>query len=234
MSKIYRSIDPAIPFVKQVDVQDTRLAHSGKVRPRGGFHDAHMVAFGQAAVSETEQREICAHKLIEEAQANAESIQREAYHAGFEEGERAGLKLALQKAEPALQALAGICQAVDRERESLLRQHQNELIKIAFLIAAKVVHKTVELQPEVVTEVVAEAMRKVAKNQDVTIHVAPPDLKLIEALLKDGKVPFLASDHIRMAADDAIGRGGCRLSTDTGEIDATIDGQLRALQGVLW
>jgi flagellar assembly protein FliH len=233
LSRIYRSIDPDPPFVKAVDVRHQHLS-GGAARPRGGFHDAKPLRGGQKPVSLAEQRELQARRLIEEAQGRAESIQREAYHAGFEEGDRAGRKLALQKAEPALRALTDVADAVAGERHTLLQQHNNELIRIAFLIATHVVHKAVGLDPEIVSAVVADALKKVAKNQPITIRVSQHDLQLMQQLSPDGQTPLLASENLHMVADESIGRGGCRIVTDTGEIDATIDGQLRVLQGVLW
>ena len=235
MARIYRSLDRPPDGVQDLDLLQRRLVAPPSTRPTGGFHG---VSPGQSSpprpLSQMERRQLEARRLLEDAQKQAETIQRDAYHAGFEEGERAGLKLAMQKIEPALQTLSDMIRQVSEQREALIRQHESELIKVSFLIAQQVVHTTIQIEPRVCSEVVASALEKVAKNQTVTLLVSPQDLTLVQQNLACARAGFLSGDHVKIQADEAIGRGGCRVVTDTGDIDATIETQMRVLQNVLW
>ena len=175
-----------------------------------------------------------ARRLVEEAQARAEAIQRDAYHAGFEQGERAGNKLALQKLEPSMQTFQGLIEAIRQDRENMIRHYEGELIKVAFAIALQVVKKTIEMDPQTVTEVVKAGLAKVSKAQAVKLKISTHDLPLVEQFMASrGDEPWLP-DHLTIEGDPEIERGGCRIITDSGEVDATIETQLRMLKGTLW
>jgi flagellar biosynthesis/type III secretory pathway protein FliH len=40
--------------------------------------------------------------------------------------------------------------------------------------------------------------------------------------------------NVSIEGDFQIGRGGCKVLTDAGEIDATIETQIRLLKTILW
>jgi flagellar assembly protein FliH len=236
-SRIYKSINPAVANteVHSADLEQRILSSPKPDRPKGGFYNPTAgTAPSAPPLSRQQQREAEAGRLLEEAKTRAEVIQRDAYHAGFEQGERAGEKLAAQKLDPALQMLSDMIQAVSEQRDALIKQHESELIRIAFLIAEKVVHSAIQLEPRVVTEVVGAALEKVSKSQPVTILVSPKDLTLVQQHLSRARAGFLASEHVKLKADETVARGGCRLVTDTGDIDATIESQLKAFQSMLW
>lgn len=220
-------------------------------RPEGGFF-GRQGGEPQEALSHLERRqreaEEQAAQLVEAARREAETMRREAeairreaeatqaaaYREGFAQGERAGEKLALQKTEPVMQALQELLNAAGLDRENLIRRHEQELIKVAMVIAAQTLKTTIELQPEVVTGVVEAALAKVGGAQAITLKLAPHDLQLLETLKrKEGGTPWPPA-QVRIEADETVGRGGCRIETEAGDIDATIETQLRILKNALW
>jgi flagellar assembly protein FliH len=208
-------------------------------RPQGGFFGLHVAQAARRRGAGFDAREMEDLRrqeeanLVAEAREQAETIQREAYVAGFAEGEKAGQKLALQKAEPTLQLLAGMLEQLGRERERLVEQHQDELVKVAFLIATRVLCKAVQMEPEVVAEVVDAALKKMPSGRPIVVRLAPKDVQLVEEIVKERGTPLAPGEEARLEADPSIVRGGCRVVSDAGEIDATIDGQLRALSEAL-
>lgn len=203
-------------------------------RPAGGFHGFSSHGGPQEVLSDLERRERESQRLVEEAKRQAETIQRDAYRAGFEQGERAGEKLAFQKIEPVLQAFNDLVEAITIERQMLIQQHESELIKVAFAIAMQVIKTEIRLEPEVVAGVVEAALEKVAGPVPATIYVSPHDRTLIELQMKKLKGEAWPPAHIRIEVDETVGRGGCRVATEQGNIDATIETQLRAIKGMLW
>jgi flagellar assembly protein FliH len=220
----------------QVDIHANQMETAKADRPQGGFFGLHETQAGQGRRPAFETREMEnrrrqeeANRLVEQAREQAETIQREAYVAGFAEGEKAGQKLALQKAEPTLQLLAGLLVELGRERGRLVEQHQNELIKVALLIASQILRKAIQMEPEAVVEVVDAALKKIPSGRPIVVRLAPKDLRLVEEIVKERGTPLAPGEDVRLEADPSIVRGGCRVISDAGEIDATIDGQLRAM-----
>lgn len=220
-------------------------------RPQGGFHgqqpgeSPEMLSHLERRRREAEEE---AQRLVDEARHEAEAMRREAeamrreaeatqaaaYREGFAQGERAGEKLALQKTEPVMQALQELLNAVGLDRDNMIRQHEQELIKVAMVIAAQTLKTTIELQPEVVASVVEAALAKVGGAQEITLKLASHDYQLLEALRrKEGGTPWPPA-HVKIAPDETVGRGGCRIETEAGDIDATIETQLRIMKNALW
>lgn len=236
MSRIFRSIDSRVSQARSVDLAATQLSGYYVERPAGGFMrpPEPEPEPEEPQPSLIEQCEEEARRLVEEARREAEAIQREAWQTGFEEGERAGNKLAMQKLEPALQTVNGLIQSLVEAREAVIREHESELIKVAFLIASRVLHRQLEMQPETVADVVREAIGRVPKTESVQVLVSPHDLPLLEQMLRETGSGFTIPERAELRADESVQRGGCRVVTQAGDIDATVETQLRTILEALW
>lgn len=234
MSKLYRSHDQRARAI-EVDLRERTVGPQRPHRPGGGFAGHQGTVPEAAGMSTFERREAEsraeAQRVVEEARRQAEAIQREAYEAGFAEGERAGLKLTEQKTEQILQTFNGLIAAVQQDRAALAEQHEYDLIKIAFLIATRVVHDAIMMEPERVRRVVRAALGKLPERQAVTLRLNPADRGLVEQQLA---TLAGAPDRVTIEADQTVGRGGCHVLSDEGDIDATIETQLRMLRALMW
>jgi flagellar assembly protein FliH len=203
-------------------------------RPPGGIAGLSGNASDGTPLSVYERREHEAEQLLAAARREAEKIQADAYHAGFEQGEKAGEKLTQQKLEPLLQSFNALLSSMQQQRTELIRQYENDLIKVAFAIATQVVKHEIEHVPETLQHVVQAALLKVHDTQHLTLRLAPIDAQLLQQQLERGEPAGFPHEHLTLVADDTVGRGGCRVQTDAGDIDATIETQLRLLKCSLW
>jgi len=220
-----------------VDIVDPRakpLPAQTRPRPSGAFHGYRPGEASPVLQSEIERREQESVQLVENARRQAETIQRDAYHAGFEQGERAGEKLAAQKIEPVIQAFQTLLESVAQDRTRLIEEYHQELIKVAFTIATRVLHRTIEIAPESVGDVVDAALEKAGRAQQVTLQLSPHDRQLVEQQMRQRRGENWPPASITIQEEESLGRGGCRLSTEIGDIDATIEMQLRMFKTMLW
>lgn len=174
-------------------------------------------------------------KTVLNAHTRAQHIEEKAYHTGFAQGEAAGLKLAAQKVEPLLKSLGEVMASLKTERQQLVMAHEQELIKIAFMVAMKILHKEIETDGEAVMGVVKAALEKVIKTESVSIKLSPYDLELLQQQINEHglETEWLAHDA-KLEGDFNIARGGCKVQTDSGEIDATIETQIELIKSILW
>lgn len=174
-------------------------------------------------------------ELVTDARRHAQKTEEEQYHKGFTQGEAAGKKLAAQKVEPVLKSLGELMQALATEREQLIVRHDQDLIKIAFMIAMKILHSEIETNNEVVVGVVKAALEKVVKTESVIIKLSPYDLELLQQQIGEhGLETEWLAHEAKLEGDFNIARGGCKVQTDSGEIDATIETQLELIKSILW
>jgi flagellar assembly protein FliH len=235
LSNIYTSDGVKKGNISELDLGINRLGPQEKGLPAGGFIGITGEHEDREAPTEfiaRKQRE--AEALVEQARREAESIQRDAYQAGFEQGEKAGEKLALQKIEPVIDTFEQLIRNIGGDREQLIKRHEQDLIKIAFLIATQVVRETIQQDPQTIARVVSAAMLKVNRTQKLLLRVNAMDRTLLEKYFEAHADGDWLARHVVIEVDDTVGRGGCRLETETGNVDATIETQLAVLKNTLW
>ena len=154
---------------------------------------------------------------------DAAALRSEAERAGFEAGKQAGL------AQVSALLLAARAQA-----EQDLARAKDAAIVLARRMAERIVGRAVELSPELLGEIVAEALAASrARTGKVVLRVHPEDLATIEHERPRWLARVAAGVDVRVVADPAIGRHGCVVETAVGRLDARLDTQLDALERAL-
>ncbi len=136
-------------------------------------------------------------------------------------------------------ALAGITSAftkllADREemRALLLQDTRQEVLAFAIALAEKIVRRRIESDPATVLEEVGAALALVTRSARLAISIHPEDRAIVEQAL-----PSLVAQHhageVRLIERPDLARGGCVLSTAAGQIDASIECQLRRIAEML-
>ena len=175
-----------------------------------------------------------AQRLIEGAQTQGhEQGHAAGYQQGLEEGREQGRQEAFtQAAEELGQIGAAWTEAIgqiDAGRHELDRQARQAVLELALKLAAKVVHRVVEVDPAVVADQVGAALAHVLRPLDVSVRIHPDDRPALDAAMPDLMTEFRHLQHIGLVDDPAITRGGCIVTYGQGEIDATLDMQLARL-----
>ena len=117
--------------------------------------------------------------------------------------------------------------------EELFRREEKQLIKLAYLIAEKVVHQRIEQDEEVALKVAEQVLLKTMRDDQLRIQLNPQD----EAMFKDrgSSVAAIAArlENLTIETNPKVQRGGCIVTTPMGEIDATIDNQFYLVKNEL-
>jgi flagellar assembly protein FliH len=170
-----------------------------------------------------EENEICGMIRISE-----EELQRKMQEA-FEKGAEAERKQADED-------LAGICSAlteaisvVSRLRERIFRESEEELLKLAFMVAKKIVRQEIKHDRQILVQLVSEALRGFPEQHDIVVSLHPEDYKVITS----NRELFLAGigddRQITLKPDETTTLGGCVVESSTGVIDARIEAQLEEI-----
>jgi flagellar assembly protein FliH len=164
-----------------------------------------------------------AEDLIHEARAGAEKLREQARTEGAADGREEGKREAL----PAAVAFANAGQALIVFEEQMIARYAPELVRLAVEIAEKIVHRTVAAEPELVASVLDRARQEVVDARRIRIRLNPADHGLLAEIRpdlltlgnEDGRV-------IEIVTDSELNRGGCRLETENGVVDATVPTQI--------
>jgi len=172
------------------------------------------------------------HGLMTAAQLDG--IQRAARDEGFEEGRKEGLayghREGLEEGRAAsgarIERLDQILHALDRPFEQLDQQVEDEIVALVINMVRQLIRREVKLDPGQIVGVVREALGVLpvsARNIRVVLH--PEDAELV-------REAYTLGDHDQkwqIVEDPVIQRGGCRIHTDTSQVDATLDSRLSSL-----
>ena len=156
--------------------------------------------------------------------ASDQAAVQSARQAGYQDGYRDGL-VALESFKQSFAAqmtaqLGALVAAFDAEFAQLETLIADSVAASATALARQVVRSELATRPELVTTVAAQAVEAVLLSaKHIRVHVHPDDL----ALVKQGAADALAARSARLMADAAVSRGGCRIESDLGRIDAGIE-----------
>jgi len=156
------------------------------------------------------------------AEAEADVIRAAAREEGFAAGRAEGLAAAAPAAAALDAALAG----VREEAVVAAERHERSAVGLALLLAEKVVHGAVSVEPDRVVEAIRGALRGVVERERVTVLVNPADLELVVAAMDEVRGSLGGIAHCEVQAERRIARGGALVRTPDGEVDARLDTKL--------
>lgn len=169
----------------------------------------------EAAESEAEKIRENAKKVLDDVENAREKARQE----GFAQGESKGFSLVTE----ALLRIEAI-------KEKFYKESEKEIIKLVAAVAEKVIGKLAEEHPEVIRDVVKQALEK-SIGERITVRVNPQDLKRIEGEHFADILDKTKRLHFR--EDETVTRGGCIVETEVGTIDARIETQIEAIKKAL-
>ncbi|MCU7915415.1 MAG: flagellar assembly protein FliH [Candidatus Thiodiazotropha sp. (ex Gloverina cf. vestifex)] len=116
--------------------------------------------------------------------------------------------------------------AFERPLRELDDQIERELLSLVIAIVRQLVRREVKSDPNLIVGVVREALSILPVNsRNVRLMVHPEDAELIREIYALGDTEVGWS----LVEDPVINRGGCKVVTDTSQIDATLDSRLASL-----
>ncbi|MBN1957455.1 MAG: flagellar assembly protein FliH [Desulfuromonadales bacterium] len=151
----------------------------------------------------------------------------------YARGRREGLAAAEEAFETTTQALAKALEEVSRLRESLANSSRQDMLRLVMAVAEQIIRREVAADPTVVLTIIENALQSSVRADQYRIRVSPDDLEKVT----EKKPLFLASisglKNLSIEADASVSAGGCRVDSELGAVDATIETQLEAIQQAL-
>lgn len=191
-----------------------------------------------------------AERLVGDAKREVERVFSESRESGFEQGKSEGYETGLAEGRAAGEAagraearaahealILALEQSISAEfgrwmshRESVMRDAEREMAKIAILIAESVVRRQVTQDPTIVVRQVECAVALFARATRVAIEIAPEDEVMVRDAFPSLCAMLPADAEISLRARPGISRGGCVVRSSEGTVDARIETQFRRIR----
>ncbi|HLS82570.1 MAG TPA: flagellar assembly protein FliH [Steroidobacter sp.] len=168
-------------------------------------------------------------KTVEEL----EEVERRAYAEAYAKGRQEGLAAAHKEMQKIIEQLTSqvarldsVCASLALPLEEMDEQVERELMQLAVTIARQLVRRELRADPAQVIAVVRETVGLLpAAARDVRVHLHPEDAAVVRERLAS---PVGSERAWSIVEDPVLTRGGCRVSTDTANIDARLETRLNA------
>ncbi len=146
-------------------------------------------------------------------------VQREGYDTGYRDGTIAAQADIVRAHAAQTARLAELVNTLSREMTELDAQVADGVLDLAIIIARRMVGESLNVRPELLLNTVREALQMLGQARaPARLLLHPEDARLIREHLGDQ----CSAGGWTIAEDSAMTRGGCRLESAGGELDATL------------
>lgn len=157
-----------------------------------------------------------------EQQAHLAALEREAFTKGYAQGERAGIEAGGERAEAMLRRLATTLEELSTLHDQMMRQAERQLVELSLAIARRVLHREVSVDPELAAALAHVALERLGSTAPAVIRLHPDDYTNVTGQDRD----MWSGRAVKVVPDPAVARGGCRVESEFGYIDASVDAQM--------
>jgi type III secretion protein L len=166
-----------------------------------------------------------AEGLLAAARAQADAIVAGAQSAfdaerlrGYEEG----------RAEARMEQAEKMIETVGRTVEYFAKV-ETDMVALVMAAVRKIVDDFDETERVVI--VVRNALSVVRNQKQMTLRLHPQQVETVRARMNDLLAAYPGVGYLDIVADGRLGREACILESEIGLVEASIDGQVKALQG---
>jgi flagellar assembly protein FliH len=147
-------------------------------------------------------------------------IQNQARDAGYAAGHDAGYAAGIQQAQSEAAQIHLVLQNLQEGLHQMDQQIAQSLLDLSLAVANKMVHETLQVKPEVILEIIREAIGVLPQfNQNAHLILNPADAELVHQHMNDE----LTHAGWKIFTDPQIQRGGCLVKTAHSLIEATTE-----------
>lgn len=193
-------------------------AHGSGFVPLGFFDPSQLPGYEDVAAENAE--ELPAGSFISDEDLDQQL--RESFNSGLQEGKN----LAERGLVNVFRALRSSTEGIHALREKVLRESEDELVKLIIAVARKVIQREVSQDRGILARVIQAAMTGLHERDEVTIRLSPDDHAMITSGYADYFKNELASDRMHFKPDPQVAPGDCLVDCEMGTINASIDAQL--------
>lgn len=141
------------------------------------------------------------------------------------EGEAFGRQQAQAELQPVLQKLAAAIQESADLRGRLRAQAESDLVRLSLAIAKKILGREINMDPEAITGVVKACLEKMRMQEVLRVRLHPEHRQRVTECLAR-----LGATHVEVLGDPTCERGAVLFETSRGNLDASVDTQLREIE----
>ena len=154
-----------------------------------------------------------------------EKLQNDAYEEAWQKGHADGLAAGQQELQRRSDRFDELLQALCRPFDELDESVEKQLVELSMVVVKQLFRREIKLNPSHVIGVVREAIQLLPiASRTVQVHLHPDDAILV----RESLAPAEGEPAWTIVEDPLIAKGGCNVTTENSQIDATAEARLQA------
>jgi len=166
-----------------------------------------------------------------------EEVERRAYEEAFAKGREAGLAAARAESQQALnqlnaqvQRLESVLGSLSKPLDHVNAEVEQQLLNLTLSVARQLVRRELRIDPTQVIAIIRETVALLpAAARDVRVHMHPEDA----AVVRERLATPTADRAWTIVEDPVMTRGGCRVTTETAQIDARLETRINSVMAAM-
>ncbi len=221
-----------VPPKFELDAPEQAIAYLEKKKAKGSEFRMSDVIRVQTGVEKIEARNVeddVERTVLVRLKEVQETAYQEAYQLGLSDGKNQAFQQSSEEIQARLTEFDKLIQSLTRIKTELLAQNESHLVQLAFQMGKRLAHKEVQTDPQIVVQIIKEAVEMAQIEEQITIRVAPAQLAFFETLKTQtgNDLEFLKKAKFEPA--DSVSNGGCVIETNYGQIDAKFEERVEKL-----
>jgi len=162
-----------------------------------------------------------------------EDIKEDARREAFDKGYAEGKEEAATRARSVLAGLEQVLKEALNKKDDIIKKSEQQIIQIALAIAKKLIKCEVMMNRDIILYSVNEAISRIVDKDTLNIYMNLRDLGNFTQKKDEILKSLPVGSKVKVIEDNNIEPGGCVISTNMGNIDATISSQMLEIEKLL-
>lgn len=174
-----------------------------------------------------------AEKLLNDTYQRIDELEQAAYEKGYNHGQQEAMQVYQQAVEDYHRTSREQLRLINELHQRIYEDSEQEIVVLAVQIAQKLVCRQLEIDPETVVDIARAACLQARECERVIVYAAPAQIEGLKNRKEEIETQLYRAQKLEFIADPSIVLGGCRIETEQGYIDATIDTMLEQIKAVI-
>jgi flagellar assembly protein FliH len=163
---------------------------------------------------------------VEESQLLVEGRVKEAWENGLRAGEAAARKSQDEQLRATLELLAKTVVEVSSIRGETIRRAEADTVRLSIEIARRVLHRELSVDPSALEALIKAAIARLQTQEIYRVRVHPDLEPLMRACLEQAG----RGSAVELVGDRSLAKGSASFEINRGNLDASLDTQLREIE----
>ncbi len=171
-------------------------------------------------------------KIVDTANDEAQKLMAASKEEGYKEGFENGYLEGKKEAKSIIDEASDIREFLDRRRESLYKEAEENILTIVLNIAEKIIGEEITHNKETLLSIINSALQKCAFKKNLILRLSPEDVDF--AIKNKDRICMMVEglSDIDIVSDLSLAEGSCIVETPSGDINSSVEIQMEEIKKI--